>query len=517
MKKVFLFAAIFAQAFVASAQETYEMATIETPDLNGSARYVGMGGAMEALGADLSTINSNPAGIGLFRKGQASISFGFVSQGGEEETLGVSPTRMSFDQAGVVFSTNTSDRKVSFLNFAFNYSKSRNFSQILNAANQSVDGSAQNKQTFGKIRSEIVTSPDDNNYNVVDYLYYNADHCGLLNPTDSCFDAQSYNMNRASTGYIGNYDFNISGNIGNKVFLGLTFGIKDVHYDASSAYTEMLVDVYNELSPAVLKDERTITGTGIDFRFGTIIRPFDESPFRVGLWAATPTFYNLRSSCYTRLVAGGESLANEETYRYKFQTPWKFGASIGHTFGQMFAFGATWEYADYSTTSPRIDNGGYYDAWGDYYSSSTKDVEMKYNVKQSLKGSHTLKLGAEIKPVPEFAIRMGYNYVSPIYKETGYKDPAVWSLGNYYTSQTDFTNWKATHRITAGLGYSSRNFFADLAYQYSTQTGDFYPFTSGEFAWTNNEGKNVTMANVPTITEVKNKRHQLLLTLGIKF
>ena len=142
---------------------------------------------------------------------------------------------------------------------------------------------------------------------------------------------------------------------------------------------------------------------------------------------------------------------------------------------------------------------------------------MKYNVKQSLKGSHTLKLGAEIKPVPEFAIRMGYNYVSPIYKETGYKDPAVWSLGNYYTSQTDFTNWKATHRITAGLGYSSRNFFADLAYQYSTQTGDFYPFTSGEFAWTNNEGKNVTMANVPTITEVKNKRHQLLLTLGIKF
>ena len=176
MKKVFLFAAIFAQAFAASAQETYEMATIETPELNGSARYVGMGGAMEALGADLSTINSNPAGIGLFRKGQASISFGFVSQGGEEETLGVSPTRMSFDQAGVVFSTNTSDRKVSFLNFAFNYSKSRNFSQILNAANQSVDGSAQNKQTFGKIRSEIVTSPDDNNYNVVDYLYYNADH-----------------------------------------------------------------------------------------------------------------------------------------------------------------------------------------------------------------------------------------------------------------------------------------------------------------------------------------------------
>ena len=50
------------------AQETYENAKVSAQDLNGTARYVGMGGAMEALGADISTISSNPAGIGLFRK-----------------------------------------------------------------------------------------------------------------------------------------------------------------------------------------------------------------------------------------------------------------------------------------------------------------------------------------------------------------------------------------------------------------------------------------------------------------
>lgn len=60
----------------AMAQETYESANIATQDLNGTARYVGMGGAMEALGADISTINSNPAGIGLFRKSSVSMSLG---------------------------------------------------------------------------------------------------------------------------------------------------------------------------------------------------------------------------------------------------------------------------------------------------------------------------------------------------------------------------------------------------------------------------------------------------------
>ena len=50
-----------------AAQETYENAKVITEDLNGTARYVGMGGATDALGADISTISTNPAGIGLFR------------------------------------------------------------------------------------------------------------------------------------------------------------------------------------------------------------------------------------------------------------------------------------------------------------------------------------------------------------------------------------------------------------------------------------------------------------------
>lgn len=63
-----------------SAQETYQDTKLVDNELNGTARYVGMGGALRALGADISTISSNPLGVGLFRSNQLSLSGGFVSQ-----------------------------------------------------------------------------------------------------------------------------------------------------------------------------------------------------------------------------------------------------------------------------------------------------------------------------------------------------------------------------------------------------------------------------------------------------
>ena len=76
MKKIYLFAFAAMAALQVQAQsatqDTYVGAALATEDLNGTARYVGMGGAMDALGADISTMGSNPAGIGLFRRGQVS-------------------------------------------------------------------------------------------------------------------------------------------------------------------------------------------------------------------------------------------------------------------------------------------------------------------------------------------------------------------------------------------------------------------------------------------------------------
>jgi hypothetical protein len=54
----------------------------------GSARTMGMGGAFGALGADLACLTGNPAGIGLYRRGDASLTTGFASQKNTFECLG---------------------------------------------------------------------------------------------------------------------------------------------------------------------------------------------------------------------------------------------------------------------------------------------------------------------------------------------------------------------------------------------------------------------------------------------
>ena len=101
-KKLYIAALALAAVLPAVAQDTYESARLLGNDLNGTARYVGMGGAMEALGAEISTISTNPAGIGLFRHSTFSVSAGMTSLQGAQKFNDQSITKMSFDQLGVV-------------------------------------------------------------------------------------------------------------------------------------------------------------------------------------------------------------------------------------------------------------------------------------------------------------------------------------------------------------------------------------------------------------------------------
>ena len=137
---------------------------------------------------------------------------------------------------------------------------------------------------------------------------------------------------------------------------------------------------------------------------------------------------------------------------------------------------------------------------------------MNNHTEQTLKGVSTLKLGAELKADEHFAVRLGYNYISPMYNLNGFKDGSLDSPGSYYASATDYTNWKATNRITAGVGVNFDKLSLDLAYQYSITKGEFSPFMSYQAA----AGSDIPN-NMAHITDVDNKRHQLLLTLGYHF
>lgn len=539
-KYIFFAVSLFA-ALSANAQETYENAKLAGEDLNGTARYVGMGGAMEALGADISTIGSNPAGIGLFRHSNVSLSAGLLMQSDGKEFSNGKKTNLSFDQIGGVYTTRTGQK--SFLNFGFNYHKSKNFDYILNAAG-SLNGSSQNKQSYikgmlgnensggffvgkdkkgqnvGYVEAPSLNNPSPNvasTWSQIDYLYWNS----LIPGSTGIYNyekATGYTLDRAHSGYIGNYDFAVSGNINDRVYLGLTFGMKDVHYKAYSEYCES----FNSNGAAVVSDNRKVTGSGFDITAGVIVRPVAESPFRIGAYVKSPTWYDLTTSNVTGLVyvQGTTSKASyiSNSYDFKLWTPWKFGFSLGHTVGNYLALGATYEYENYADINSRVNDGGYYDYfYGEYYESSSPDRIMNAHTKEVLKGVSTLKLGVEYKPVSNVALRMGYNYVSPKYVSDAQKDPGLASLGTAYSSTTDYTNWGAINRFTLGIGYKVKKFNIDLAYQYSAQNGSFAPFSNIRDVSIPSGATTVKESNIATTADVKNNKNQLLLTLGYTF
>ena len=255
---------------------------------------------------------------------------------------------------------------------------------------------------------------------------------------------------------------------------------------------------------------------------------------------STPTWYEITSSNYTELYNEAyttndhneeipigrinflynKDVANcSQEYDYKLFTPWKFGASIGHTIGTNIALGATYEYSDYSTLDNRnITSRIYYDYYDYSKTESESDETMNRHTEGTLKGVSTFKLGAEYRPIPELAIRAGYNYVSPMYDSKGSRTglpgnsnfKTYDSDGYYNSSTTDYTNWKETNRFTLGVGFNIDNFNIDVAYMHSTQKGDFYPFET--IKKMSNDDTNIA----PSV-EVNNTRNQFLITLGYKF
>lgn len=511
MKRIYLtVASLVFTSFVAVAQETYENTKLIDNDLNGTARYVGMGGAMEALGADLSTIGTNPAGLGLFRKGKADLSFGLVNQTGMNKFNSLSKTNMSFDQIGVVF--NLSKTPNASINIGFNYHKSRNFDQLLNAAN-TLNNASQNKLTYQKYRNQVFKERKDLTYSQLDALYM--DNLLYDNRTKKYynFPATGYLYNQENKGYIGEYDMNLSANLNDRVYLGLTMGIHDVHYKGYAEYTENFVPNANNIPGLTLNDSREITGKGFDVKLGAIVRPMAESPFRLGAYIHTPIWYDLTTSNYTVLTDGTARPNVGETYDFRVNTPWKFGLSAGTTLADRIALGATYEYVAYNAMQTRIKDGGTYDwYYGTYYESSHNDRAMNNHTEDALKGQHTLKLGAEARITEHFSLRAGYNYLSALYKDAAVKDGSLNSPGTYYASSTSYVNWKDTNRFTFGLGWNVWRFNIDLAYQYSQQNGTFYPFMNYH------EGSAPSVEdNIANPTQVNNKQHQLLLTMGYKF
>lgn len=549
MKKIIT--VIYTLSFVigaVSAQSVYDGVKIADKDLNGTARFVGMGGAMGALGGDITTMGTNPAGIGIYRSNDVMTSFSYSAYGMESKYEGQKSTidknRWSFDNIGVVFATKIGNQTpLRYVNFGFNYKRSKSFYK--NMSMSGMMGVVENPSNPGspyyvsQTNSMALQATDAERYvwdNSRQHLDFDNANRIFSDPDAGWLGALGYQgglterdridnepdlyvpflpvepssvFNSREKGGIDQYDFNVSFNINDRVYLGLTIGAYDVDYDKYSGYDES----YKRGEGYSLESYNNISGSGFDVKMGLILRPFEYSPFRIGFTVHTPTFYKLTYSTSAIVTNDYRDAKTDELKRiivdtydyvgdmkrdYRLVTPWKYNVSLGYTVGTSLALGAEYEYEDYSTMKFK-------------YSSNDGGGDMEFEnaeVKNCLKGEHTFRIGAEYKVIPEFAFRLGYNYSSAVFRDEAVK----YIPSNSLITDTDFSNKRSQSNYTLGIGYRGKMFYADLAYQLSTYKENFYPFYN-EFELTQGEWTMVT----PPATKVTNTRSQVLLTVGMRF
>lgn len=541
MKKIIT--VIYTLSFVigaVSAQSVYDGVKIADKDLNGTARFVGMGGAMGALGGDITTMGTNPAGIGIYRSNDVMTSFSYSAYGMESKYEGQKSTidknRWSFDNIGVVFATKIGNQTpLRYVNFGFNYKRSKSFYK--NMSMSGMMGVVENPSNPGspyyvsQTNSMALQATDAERYvwdNSRQHLDFDNANRIFSDPDAGWLGALGYQgglterdridnepdlyvpflpvepssvFNSREKGGIDQYDFNVSFNINDRVYLGLTIGAYDVDYDKYSGYDES----YKRGEGYSLESYNNISGSGFDVKMGLILRPFEYSPFRIGFAVHTPTFYKLTYSTSAivtnelkRIIVDTYDYVGDMKRDYRLVTPWKYNVSLGYTVGTSLALGAEYEYEDYSTMKFK-------------YSSNDGGGDMEFEnaeVKNCLKGEHTFRIGAEYKVIPEFAFRLGYNYSSAVFRDEAVK----YIPSNSLITDTDFSNKRSQSNYTLGIGYRGKMFYADLAYQLSTYKENFYPFYN-EFELTQGEWTMVT----PPATKVTNTRSQVLLTVGMRF
>lgn len=86
-------------------------------------------------------------------------------------------------------------------------------------AARALNGSSQSTQTVIK---DGVGLFDTQAWSQLDDLYYGNMLYDKSTDMIYSYEGEAYDFNRAVTGYIGEFDFNISGNIKNRLYLGLT-------------------------------------------------------------------------------------------------------------------------------------------------------------------------------------------------------------------------------------------------------------------------------------------------------
>lgn len=402
----------------------------------GTARSVAMGNAMTALGGDMGAIAINPAASAVFKFNEFSFTPAITSVNTDSKYLGVntSANRTSFGLANIggVAVLPTGERGgVRSISFGFVYNKHNNFNAAIKAGANGVDDSyvnrlvsMANKSGYNGLDFDDNAVPDPFSYGSYYWpviLGWNGSLIDTVRtpgkdtfyPTSS-IGVGGYNssqlLSRKSYGSIGEYDLNLGLNISDQFYLGMNLGMFTVWNKIEEQYSEDNTTSYADADGHFnyvdqYYTQRT-TGTGINLKFGFIWAPTYN--VRFGASVSTPTWYSLTDKYYWDTNVSFDdgysaSLHSPEgVYDYRLNTPFHYNLGFATVFkGGSFSI----DYEGTNASQARFRNRHDINSI-DYADYQPENDWMTENFKMSNK----LRVGAEIYPVQNVALRAGFQY-----------------------------------------------------------------------------------------------------------
>ena len=533
-----------------SAQSAIDAYTMAQTDLKGTARFVSMAGAFGALGGDMSAIQQNAGGIGVYRSSDVGLTLSLDMQTTKSETpetsSKMSQTKFNINSLGYVGSLKLNSGLMPYFNFGVSYHRPLSFNRRYGGKISDLKNSMTNY--VASITNSDGCTTDDLEYTVLGNPYEDsyarwlsimAYNSYIINPIDSYSNGVGYNfgglMNKYSSGFseyemieeggINEFDLNIGGNISNVVYWGLGVGVTDVNFNKYTYYGEGINNAsvlknkngerdHKGTASWGLENWLKTSGIGWNFDFGLIARPYNE--LRLGLGFHLPTQLYLKDEATATInyetvcsdgsfVRSGYEDANKGYYdvvKYKVCTPWSLNLSAATVVGSKAILSATYERIEYNAMNLSFEemNGSYVE---DPYASN--DIDVYY------KGVNVFRLGAEYRLLPSVSLRLGYAYQSSPVRKMAIEDEMIINTSG---TTAAYTFDKATQYLTAGAGFRTGKFYADIAFVLKMRESEYRAFTPYNMGPSYETNYKLTPAPSATVRDFNS---QLVCSVGYRF
>jgi hypothetical protein len=462
----------------------------------GTARFMSMGGAFTALGGDISSLSQNPAGLGVFRSSELTISpqlFHIKSSAGFNGVTSDYLYNFNLSQAGFVsnITSNNNESGLIALNFGYSFNKTNNLNQSIRV--QGVNNTSSMADYWAGISSGYYKDELGDNvpdarlaYDawIIDTLSGSNTEYGTVfsNYGDNTPSVYGQNMRRIISyeGYTGEHALSIGGNYSNKIFFGATLGISQLRFTSHFEHLESTeIPLASAFKNFTYTDHFEDKGTGYSLKIGAIIKPIDA--LRIGLAFHSPTIYHISEYFYEDITSNFTDGARYEynntpmVFRYALTTPFRVLAGAAVQIKKIALLSADYEFVDYSTAK--------FSETGDGYDFSEKNLIIK----NSLKPTSNIRLGGELR-LNKLYLRSGYGYYGKSVR-AGEENENL----NY-------------HSLSFGAGFREQNLSIDFAYtnyKYS-QKSVLYPLDN-------------SFTNTSVDYNLSTSKNMFTVTLGYKF